>query len=103
MGIDRDDLLHALGELTPEERAEQEKQALEREKMALEREKIAMQREYNAARLDIQREKLKADRERKQARHTDDGHRDGLVWLAGVIVSAVTILSIAIAAFLLLS
>lgn len=102
MGIDRDELLHALGELTPEERAEQEKQALEREKIALEREKIAIQREYNAARLEIQRAKLKADRENKQARHTDDDHRDGLAWLAGVIVSAVTILSTAIAAFFLL-
>lgn len=101
MGIDRDELLHALGELTPEERAEQEKQAIEREKIAIEREKIAIQREYNAARLEIQREKLKADREKTQARHTDD-HRDGLVWLAGVIVSAVTILSTAIAAFFLL-
>ena len=102
MGVDRDELLHALGELTPEERAEQEKQALEREKIALEREKIAIQREYNAARLDIQRENLKADRPKKQARHTDDDHRDGHLWPAGVIVSAVTILSTAIAAFFLL-
>ena len=102
MGIDRDELLHALGELTPEERAEREKIAIEREKIAIEREKIAIQREYNAERRDIHREKLKADREKKQARHTDDDHRDGLVWLAGVIVSAVTILSTAFAAFLLL-